>query len=141
MHDAPVKTSAICALPGPSEKTFSRPGNRYFLIMSPDNNTIADVILRRVFIACVIVLAIFQFSENTADPDLWGHVIYGDHLLQTSQLMRASRHSWTAAAHEWVTTKSSRKRSLWRSRFALGGPGLLLLTINSGIDNILSLRY
>ncbi|HEY3762804.1 MAG TPA: hypothetical protein VGN23_13750 [Verrucomicrobiae bacterium] len=110
----------------------SPPGNRYFLIMSSDNSARADTVLRRVFIACVLCLALFQFSENTADPDLWGHVIYGNHLIQTGQLMRADPYSWTAAGHEWVNHEILAEAAMALSFRALGGPGLLLLTIIVG---------
>jgi len=39
--------------------------------------------LRISFCALVALLAVFQFSENTADPDLWGHIVYGRQILLT----------------------------------------------------------
>jgi hypothetical protein len=100
--------------------------------MPPDNSAQANH-LRRAFIACVICLAIFQFSENTADPDLWGHVIYGNHLLQTGQLMRADPYSWTAAGHAWVNHEILAEAVMALSFRALGGTGLLLLTVVVGL--------
>jgi len=101
--------------------------------MSQDDSAKADSLLRRIFIACVICVAIFQFSENTADPDLWGHVIYGNHLLQTGQLTRADPYSWTAAGHDWVNHEILAEAIMALSFRALGGTGLLLLTIVVGL--------
>ncbi|MGO8765544.1 MAG: hypothetical protein ACLQSR_10495 [Limisphaerales bacterium] len=101
--------------------------------MPPDHSANADNFLRRAFIACVICLAVFQFSENTADPDLWGHVIYGNHLLQTGQLMRADPYSWTAPGHEWVNHEILAEAVMALSFRAFGGPGLLLLTVVVGL--------
>ncbi len=101
--------------------------------MPPDNRPNANSLLRPVFIVCVLCLAIFQFSENTADPDLWGHVIYGNHLLQTGQLMRADPYSWTAPGHEWVNHEIIAEVIMAMSFRILGGTGLLLLTVLVGL--------
>ncbi|HEY1663779.1 MAG TPA: hypothetical protein VGI03_15285 [Verrucomicrobiae bacterium] len=101
--------------------------------MPPDNSAKADSLLRWAFILCIICLAIFQFSENTADPDLWGHVIYGNHLLETGQLMRADPYSWTAPGHEWINHEIIAEGLMALSFRVLGGPGLLLLTVAVGL--------
>ena len=89
--------------------------------------------LRRAFVAFVICLAIFQFSENTADPDLWGHVLYGRDFLQTGHLMRTEPYSWTAPGHEWVNHEILAEAAMALSFRALGGTGLLLLKIAAGL--------
>ncbi len=101
--------------------------------MPPDKNARANIFLQRAFIACVVCLAVFQFSENTADPDLWGHVIYGDHFLKTGSLMRADPYSWTAAGHEWINHEILAEVVMALSFRALGGSGLLLLTLFVGL--------
>ncbi|MGA2028968.1 MAG: hypothetical protein ABSG87_02725 [Verrucomicrobiota bacterium] len=58
--------------------------------------------LRRIFCVCILCLAVFQFSENTVDPDLWGHVLFGQQFLQSGHLAKAEPYSWTAAGHEWI---------------------------------------
>jgi hypothetical protein len=90
-------------------------------------------ILRRAFVICVICLAVFQFSENTADPDLWGHVLYGRNFLQTGQLTRAEPYSWTAPGYEWVNHEVLAEAAMALSFRALGGTGLLLLKIAAGL--------
>jgi hypothetical protein len=89
--------------------------------------------LRRAFVAFVICLAIFQFSENTADPDLWGHVLYGRDFLQTGHLMRTEPYSWTAPGHEWINHEILAEAAMALSFRALGGTGLLLLKIAAGL--------
>ncbi len=59
-------------------------------------------LLRWAFVVCVICLAIFQFSENTTDIDLWGHVLFGEQLLHTGHLARTDPYSWTANGQPWV---------------------------------------
>ena len=90
-------------------------------------------LLRRAFVVCVICLAVFQFSENTADPDLWGHVLYGEHLLQTGHLARTDPYSWTAPGHEWINHEILAEAAMALSFRALDGTGLLLLKIVIGL--------
>ena len=94
-------------------------------------------LLRWAFIICVVCLAIFQFSENTADPDFWGHVLYGEHLLQTGHLARMDPYSWTAPGHEWVNHEILAETAMALSFRALGGTGLLLLKIVIGLATFL----
>src|ERR1039458_6638523 len=90
-------------------------------------------LLRRAFVVCVICLAVFQFSENTADPDLWGHVLYGRDFLQSGHLMRTEPYSWTAPGHEWINHEVLAEAAMALSFHALGGTGLLLLKIAAGL--------
>ena len=96
------------------------------------NHTLSTA-LRRAFILCVICLAVFQFSENTADPDLWGHVLFGETFLQTHQLAQADPYSWTAPGNEWINHEIVAEVALGAAHRALGGPGLLLLKILVGL--------
>ena len=90
-------------------------------------------LLRRAFVLCVICLAVFQFSENTADPDLWGHVLYGERLLETGHLDRTDPYSWTAPGHEWINHEILAEAAMALSFRALGGAGLLLLKMAVGL--------
>ena len=90
-------------------------------------------LLQRAFVICVFCLAVFQFSENTADPDLWGHVLYGRDFLQTGHLMRTEPYSWTAHVQEWVNHEVLAEAAMALSFRALGGTGLLLLKIAAGL--------
>lgn len=96
-------------------------------------NTGSHSLLRRAFVVCVVCIAIFQFSENTADPDLWGHVLYGEHLLQTGNLMRTDPYSWTAFGHQWINHEILAEAAMALSFRLLGGTGLLLLKMMVGL--------
>jgi len=92
-----------------------------------------DSTLRRAFCLCVLCLAVFQFSENTADPDLWGHVLFGQQAVQTGGLMKTDPYSWTANGHEWMNHEVVAEIALgWAHRW-LGGTGLLLLKMAAGL--------
>jgi hypothetical protein len=89
--------------------------------------------LRRAFCLCVLCLAIFQFSENTADPDLWAHVMFGEHFLETGKLMKTDPYSWTANGHEWINHEVLAEAALGLAHRWLGGTGLLLLKMLTGL--------
>ncbi|MFZ0828676.1 MAG: hypothetical protein WAO02_14755 [Verrucomicrobiia bacterium] len=89
--------------------------------------------VRRAFCLCVLCLAVFQFSENTADPDLWAHVLFGKHFLQTGALMKTDPYSWTANGHEWINHEVVAEIALGGVHRLLGGTGLLLLKMAVGL--------
>src|SRR5579884_1170529 len=89
--------------------------------------------LKRAFCAWVILLALFQFSENTADPDLWGHVTFGQEMLSTHSIPRTEMYSWTAAGQPWFNHEVIAEISLGAAHALLGGAGLLLLKMTVGL--------
>jgi len=103
--------------------------------MPQDKNASAkqSSLLQRAFVLCVICLAIFQFSENTTDIDLWGHVLFGDEFLRSGHLARTDPYSWTANGQPWVNHEIAAEVTLALAHRALGGTGLLLLKIVAGL--------
>jgi hypothetical protein len=85
------------------------------------------------FCLLVLLLAIYQFSENTVDPDLWGHVIFGRHMLKTGTIPKTEIYSWTAAGQPWVNHECLAEVSLGGAHALLGGGGLLLLKVVVGL--------
>jgi hypothetical protein len=81
----------------------------------------------------VISLAVFQFSENTADPDLWGHVVFGQEMLQTHRIPKTEMYSWTAFGQPWINHECLAEISLGGAHALLGGSGLLLLKVVIGM--------
>jgi len=54
-----------------------------------------------IFIA-VLMSAAWIMSMNFADPDLWGHVQYGQEILRDGSLPRESTWTFTAKGHSWI---------------------------------------
>jgi hypothetical protein len=90
-------------------------------------------VLRRAFVFCVLSFALFHFSENTVDTDLWGHVLFGQEFLRTGHLARTDPYSWTAPGHPWINHEVVAEAALGLAHHALGGMGLLLLKIAVGL--------
>jgi len=60
-------------------------------------------LVKRQWLAQLIVLTIaaLLFSKNFADPDFWGHVRYGQDLLEEG-LPRAATYTYTAEGFRWI---------------------------------------
>src|SRR5580698_4923002 len=89
--------------------------------------------LRSSFIVAVFCVAVFQFSENTADPDLWSHVFFGTQLIQTGKPTTIAYYSWTAYRQPSFTHEYLGEAVFGLAYLSLGGPGLLLLKMIVGL--------
>jgi hypothetical protein len=89
--------------------------------------------LQICFCCFVVLLAIFQLSENTVDVDLWGHVTFGEAMLKTHSIEKKEPYSWTAAGQPWVNHECLAEIALGGSHLLLGGAGPLLLKMLIGL--------
>jgi hypothetical protein len=92
----------------------------------------ASVVLKRVFCAFVLALAFHQFSENTADPDLWAHTLVGERILLTGRLQTVEPYSWTAPGTPWINHELLAEMALGGAHLLAGGTGIFLLKVCVG---------
>jgi hypothetical protein len=85
------------------------------------------------FMACVLVLAFYGFAANTADPDLWGHVLFGHQALLTGVVERADSYSWTAAGAPWINHEALAEILMALAHRVAGGAGLFWLMTCCGL--------
>jgi len=88
--------------------------------------------LKWFFCASVLALALYQFSENTADPDLWAHTLVGEHILRTGRLQNTEPYSWTARGTPWINHELLAEIALGAAHRLAGGTGILLLKMLVG---------
>jgi hypothetical protein len=81
----------------------------------------------------VLALALAQFSENTADPELWAHTWVGEHILMTGKLQPVEPYSWTARGTPWINHEVLAEIALGGAHRLAGGTGILLLKILVGL--------
>jgi hypothetical protein len=93
----------------------------------------AAAMLGWFFCAWVIALVFFNFSENTADPDLWGHALFGQEMLVSHHLDKVEPYSWTANHGPWINHEVLAEVALGEAHFLLGGTGIWLLTVVVGL--------
>jgi hypothetical protein len=89
--------------------------------------------LKPWFCTVVLLLAVFQFSENTVDLDLWGHVVFGQQMLHSGTIPKTDVYSWTAHGQPWINHEWIAEIILALFYTAWGGPGILLLKIVVGL--------
>lgn len=82
---------------------------------------------------CVLALALLHFSENTTDPDLWGHVFFGQRMLAVAGVEIIDPFSWTAAGQPWINHEVLSEVALGSTHRLAGGRGLLALKFALGL--------
>jgi len=92
--------------------------------------------LRRLLIVWTLALAFFQFSENTADPDLWGHVLFGEQMLRSGSVAKIEPYSWTASGQPWINHEVLAEVALGVAHRLAGGTGILLLKMLVGFASL-----
>jgi len=70
---------------------------------------------------------IYFFTINEADNDLWGHVLFGRHILANGAVGRVDTFSYTVAGQPWVNHEWLSQVILAAAYEWAGSPGLLLL--------------
>ncbi len=84
--------------------------------------------------------AIYYFSFVTADPDLWGHIKFGDLICRAKGLVRVDPYSFTAYGQPWINHEWLSEIIFYLTYRYLGDAGLLFgkLTIGLCIVAVLS---
>ena len=83
--------------------------------------------------------AVYFFSFITADPDLWGHIKFGEDLWLNGKLVRFDPYSFTAYGQPWINHEWLTELIFYCIYFYLGDSGLLFgkLAIGIGVVAIL----
>jgi hypothetical protein len=73
--------------------------------------------------------AVYFFTINEADNDLWGHVLFGRSILAHGAVERVDTFSYTVAGQPWVDHEWLSQVILAAAYQWVGSPGLLLLKV------------
>jgi len=84
----------------------------------------------------VCMFAIFLFTHNKADVDLWGNVGFVKHLPSSPEFHRTNTFSFTEPDHVWVNHEWLAEYILHHTHRIFGNPGLLLLKALLGFSLI-----
>jgi hypothetical protein len=79
--------------------------------------------------AMVAVAVAIADSIRFADPDLWGHIRFGEAMLQAHRLILRDPYSYSAAGHPWLNHEWLAEIALACAYQALGVLGLKLLKL------------
>ena len=91
-------------------------------------------ILASFVVTCLLILS----TVHTGDPDLWGHVLYGQEVLATGRLPRTATHTYTAPEHPWINHENASEITFAALVNRFGPAGLTGLTIAIGAGVLLA---
>ena len=82
--------------------------------------------LKRATILALALACAMPLSLNLVDPDLWGHVQYGQDWLAEGELPRTASHTFTAVDYPWVNHENLAELAFAKGYQVLGVSGLLI---------------
>ena len=77
--------------------------------------------------------AVYFFSFVSADPDLWGHVQFGEDLWRTKSFSPHNLYAFTASDHPWINHEWLSELIFYAVYHFLGGAGLLFFKLGIGL--------
>ena len=89
----------------------------------------------------IIASALRSFSLVMADPDLWGHLKFGQALVENGSLHATDPYSFTAFGHAWINHEWLTELVFWLTYASLGDAGLLMGKLLIGLGMIFLLLY
>jgi len=102
-----------------------------------DSNTLSKDMTRDglyiVIRILVYSLAFTQFSYVTADPDLWGHIRFGQDIWEQGRVHDTDPFSFTAEGHTWINHEWLMEVSLYLIYHLFDSTGLLVFKAFLGI--------
>jgi hypothetical protein len=90
-------------------------------------------LLKIGLIAVLVLGCAIPFSINVADPDLWGHVRYGQDWLAVGEMPRTATHTFTAIDHPWVNHENAAELTYALAYEHLGIQAMLVLKCLLGL--------
>jgi hypothetical protein len=94
---------------------------------------------RALFLLVLLLSAFNQFSLVTADPDLWGHVKFGQDAWQQGALPETDSYSYTAKGARWINHEWLTEILFYQLYDTFGSRGILLFKMIIGWSLILLL--
>jgi len=83
-------------------------------------------LLKRLMVTALWVSCALALSLNLADPDLWGHVTYGQDALRDARLHDTATHTFTAVDYPWINHENLAELTFALGYQWLGDEGLLI---------------
>jgi hypothetical protein len=87
----------------------------------------------RVLLALAGGVLWFALARTMADPDLWGHVLFGLDLIQTGRVVRPDTYSYLSGSTPWINHEWLTEALFGLAYQAAGATGLVLLKMAVGL--------
>jgi hypothetical protein len=89
--------------------------------------------IRRIGIALLLLVMANLLSWRFVDPDLWGHIQYGEDWIAEGELPRVASHTYSAVGHQWVNHENLSELVLAYTHRAFGGVGIMVAKLIAGM--------
>jgi len=113
--------------------------------MTPSHDPAPDQteksLLTRMALLVLVLAAVLALSLNLVDPDLWGHIRYGQDLLETGKLPRAATHSFPTTDTPWINHENLAELGFAIGYRYLGVGGLLTAKCLAGLGILLAMVW
>lgn len=97
--------------------------------------------LKRATIVALALACAIPLSLNLVDPDLWGHVRYGQDWFAEGELPRTASHTFTATDYPWINHENLAELAFAYGYEVLGTNGLLVVKCLWGMAILLSMVW
>ena len=97
--------------------------------------------LKRAVVLAMALGCALPLSLNVVDPDLWGHVQYGEDWLAEGALPRTASHTYTAVDYPWINHENLAELAFAGGYRVLGVRGLLIAKCLWGMAILLSMVW
>jgi hypothetical protein len=87
----------------------------------------------RVLVALAGGVLCFALARTIADPDLWGHVLFGGDLIRTGRVVRPDPYSYLSGGQPWINHEWLAEALFYLGYRAAGATGLVLLKMAVGL--------
>jgi len=98
-------------------------------------------LLKRLTVLALALACAIPLSLNIVDPDLWGHVQYGQDWLAEGALPRTASHTFTAVDYPWINHENLAELSFAIGYQFLGPHGLLIAKCLLGMTLLLIMAW
>ena len=109
--------------------------------ISADADARRDVWLSWLLVALILAGCTNLLSQRTVDPDLWGHIQYGEDWIAEGALPRVTSHSYSAVDFPWVNHENLSELALACGHRLGGGIGLMIGKAVLGVAMLLSMIF
>jgi hypothetical protein len=98
-------------------------------------------LLRWCAVLALVLACAWPLSFNLVDPDLWGHVRYGQDWLTAGELPRTATHTFTAEGYPWINHENLAELTLAACYETFGVSGMLLTKCLLGMTIVLAMVW
>lgn len=89
--------------------------------------------MTRAIVLLLTLVAANLLAWRTVEPDLWGHIQYGEDWLHAGRMPRTATHTYSTPDHPWVNHENLFELAVAIGQRTVGGLGLMIFKCLAGL--------